>query len=272
MDLYTRTSYELAERLTMRYSTSFSMSSRLFDGDIRRHIYAIYGMVRLADEIVDTYNGTDARERLEMLEQEAMRATETVYSTNPIIHAYGVTAQKFGFEDELARSFYESMTMDLEPREFDQEQYEKYIYGSAEVIGLMCLRVFLDGDAARYEVLKPGARALGAAYQKVNFLRDMRDDHERLGRVYFPDVQFETFDDEQKHAIEADIEKDFELARSAIAELPSGAKPAVMTSYEYYYALFDKLKNASAETVKSTRLRTSNMYKFSLLARRGIMR
>lgn len=272
MDLYNHTSYELSRRLTLRYSTSFSMSSRLFASDIRPHVYAIYGLVRIADEVVDTYQGNDAAELLDELEQHTERAMNSGYSPNPIVHAFALSARQYSIGIELTRPFFASMRMDLAPQTYTEDLYHDYIYGSAEVIGLMCLRIFTNGDTAHYEKQMLGAQALGAAYQKVNFLRDMRDDHTRLGRVYFPGIEFETFDNAQKQAIEADIEQDFATAHSAIAKLPRGAKSAMMISYEYYYALFAKLKRTDVETVKATRIRISDGYKLLLLARRVILR
>ena len=161
MELYTAVCYELSERLTKRYSTSFSLSSRLFDGSIRRHIYAIYGLVRIADEIVDTYRGSDSLERLNNLEVEVARAMEAQYSANPIVHAYARTARQFAIDPSLLTAFFESMRMDIDKKLFTKKQYDEYIYGSAEVIGLMCLKVFVQGDTERYVLLETGARALG---------------------------------------------------------------------------------------------------------------
>lgn len=272
MELYTNTSYELAEKLTKRYSTSFSLSSLLFESSIRRHIYAIYGLVRIADEIVDTYQGDDRESRLEELQTEVAKALDTKYSVNPIVHAYAETARRYGITDELTKPFFDSMHTDVAQKTFTQTQYQDYIYGSAEVIGLMCLRVFVDGDQDRYEALKPGARALGSAYQKVNFLRDMKADHDALGRVYFPGVSYETFSEENKRVIIADIEQDFSLAKQAIEQLPDSARPAVRASYYYYSALLHELKLLSAETITSRRVRVANWRKLILLmkARFGV--
>lgn len=272
MDLYSQTSYELSRRLTQRYSTSFSLSSRLFTSDIQPHIYAIYGLVRIADEIVDTYRGKDAATLLDELEHDTERAIRTGYSPNPIVHAFALSASTYGITTELTRPFFASMRVDLAPTTYTEDTYRDYIYGSAEVIGLMCLRVFTRNDTALYESLAPGARALGAAYQKVNFLRDIRDDHKRLGRVYFPGVQFDSFSNQQKQTIEADIEHDFTAALSAITKLPKGIRPALMMSYEYYYALFSKLKRADVQDLKTSRIRVANSHKLLLLTRRVVLR
>ncbi len=267
MELYTSVCYELSERLTKRYSTSFSLSSRLFDGSIRPYIYAIYGLVRIADEIVDTYRGGDSLERLNNLEAEVARAMEAQYSANPIVHAYARTARQFAIDSSLLTAFFESMRMDIDKKSFTKKQYDEYIYGSAEVIGLMCVRVFVQGEKERYRSLETGARALGSAYQKVNFLRDMRSDYEERGRIYFPRVDFDSFHDTHKRAIEEDIEADFVVARQAIDDLPRVAIKAVRASYYYYYALFEDLKRADAETIKTNRLRISSPRKIALLAK-----
>lgn len=272
MDLYEKTSYELSRHLTERYSTSFSLSSRLFSKNIRPHIYAIYGLVRIADEIVDTYQGKGAATLLEELEKETMRAIQTGYSTNPIVQSFATTAGAFNIDAQLIRPFFASMNMDLRPQHYTQDLYKEYIYGSAEVIGLMCLRVFCNKDDKLYKRLETGARALGAAYQKVNFLRDIKSDAASLNRMYFPDVTFETFSAEQKLLIEADIENDFTAARPALEQLPRGAKSALMASYDYYYALFQKLKHTDIATLKQTRIRISDGLKLVLLARRAFIR
>lgn len=264
MELYTDTSYELSRQLTQRYSTSFGMSSRLFSSSVRPHIYAIYGMVRLADEIVDTYRGDDVAEILDTFEQTVYAACESGYSTNPIVHAFGQTAREYDITSELIAPFFESMRTDLTRRTYDQEGYERYIYGSAEVIGLMCLRVFCSPQ--QYEVLKDGACALGSAYQKVNFLRDMAADYKELGRTYFPGaIRYETFDEADKAAIIADIEKDFTAANDALAQLPRSAKRAVLLSRRYYTSLLKRIKKTPAETLKTTRIRVPTTKKLALL-------
>lgn len=255
MDLYTKTSYELAEILTKRFSTSFSLASRLFEGSIRPHIYAIYGMVRLADEIVDTYRAADAAERLDAFESQTMQAVETGYSTNPLLHAFALTARAYGIDKELIEPFFDSMRVDLTKQEFTKAEYDTYIYGSAEVIGLMCLRVFVVGDNERYEQLRPGAQALGAAYQKINFLRDIAADYEERGRVYFPGIDIDTMTDDNRQEIIDDIEADFAVARPTIEQLPSSAKRAVRASYSLYSELFERLKTTPMKTLRTTRVR-----------------
>ncbi len=267
MDLYTATSYELAERLTKRYSTSFSLSSLLFDKAIRPDIYAIYGLVRIADEIVDAYDGADRSEQLDVLLDETMAAIERGYSVNPIVHAFSVTARTYAIDADLIEPFFESMAMDLHPKTYTNKLYETYIYGSAEVVGLMCLRVFVAGDSAQYERLTASARALGSAYQKVNFLRDMKADFEQLGRVYFPGIDYERFDDAQKAAIIADIEAEYRAALDGMKDLPANSRRAVMASYYYYSALLAQLKVVSADEVKQRRVRVATVHKLYLLVK-----
>lgn len=263
MELYTATSYQLAERLTKRYSTSFSLSSRLFSSDIRPHIYAIYGLVRIADEIVDTYRGKDAQRQLNRLHKDTLAAIKNGYSTNPIIQAFADTAARFSITDELIAPFFASMAMDLNTILFTKKSYRQYIYGSAEVVGLMCLKVFVP-DEATYETLRPGAQALGSAYQKVNFLRDMRTDYSELGRVYFPGVTFETFNEKQKADIIKDIQSDFDASVGSLWQLPASAQKAVLASYLYYCALLDKLARSSVDTIKHSRVRVPNSQKLYL--------
>jgi 15-cis-phytoene synthase len=266
MDLYTKTAYEASKIVTNRYSTSFSLSIRLFDTPLRPHIYAIYGLVRIGDEIVDTYKGDDAAELLQELKNDTHRALKTGYSTNPIVHAFATTARQYMIGADLIDPFFISMAMDLKSQTYTQEKYEKYIYGSAEVVGLMCLKVFCN-DEARYESLVSGARSLGAAYQKVNFLRDIAADTEGLERWYFPEGSYETFDEAQKKAIETDIAKDFAGARRAIDNLPESSQKAVRLSWEYYHELMKKIEATSAEHLKKRRVRVPDIKKMTLLAK-----
>ena len=266
MDLYTRTAEQMSRVLTNNYSTSFGLATRLFGSDIRVHIYNVYGLVRLADEIVDTYTGTDAGELLDALEVETYAAINRQYSTNTVVHAFALTAVKFGITKTLIAPFFASMRMDLEPKKYRAKDYERYIYGSAQVVGLMCLKVFCQGDATQYKKLEPGAKALGGAFQKVNFLRDIADDHKRLGRYYFPVGTFAGFNETTKRQIVADIDADFALALVAIRQLPSSARPAVMAAYQYYMRLHTKLRNTPAAVIKAQRIRISNPHKLAVLA------
>ena len=270
MDTYTTIAYAHARSLTLHYSTSFGMSSRLFAAHIQPHIYAIYGLVRIADEIVDTYKGADAALLLNDLETETYAAIDRSYSTNPIVHAYALTAKAYDIDQTIIAPFFASMRMDLDPRVYTDESYATYIHGSAEVVGLMCLKVFCNGDSTQYKKLRPGAEALGAAYQKVNFLRDMREDYEALGRVYFPGVDFDSFGESDKQRIVSDIERDFAKALPAITQLPASCRAAVDTSYLYYSELLQTLKMTSADTIKHTRIRVPTLRKLQLFARAAI--
>lgn len=263
MELYTDTSYKLAKKLTLSYSTSFGKSSKLFDKHIRNHIYAIYGLSRIADEIVDTYKGKDAARLLKELEAQTFQAIKTGYSPNPLVHAFATTAKRYHIGRDLIRPFFKSMHMDLKPKEYNQRLYQIYIFGSAEVIGLMCLKVFCD-DKHLYKKLEPQAKALGSAYQKVNFLRDMKADYEERGRVYFPGIHFDKFNDRQKAIIIKDIKKDFAKAKPAIAELPKSARTAVAMSYAFYSELLRKLEKTPAEKIKADRVRVDSHKKAAL--------
>jgi 15-cis-phytoene synthase len=267
MELYTDVSYANSRQLTLRYSSSFGISSRLFPLDIRRHIYAIYGLVRIADEIVDTYRGSDVLFQLNNLEAVTMRAIETGFDANPIVHAFASTARLYAITAELITPFFSSMRMDITPHAYREEQYHDYIYGSAEVVGLMCLRVFCKDDPSKYIALEEGARSLGAAYQKINFLRDLAVDYKELGRVYFPGVTFESFDDEAKRHIILDIKADLRLAHHAIVRLPKSSRSAVKMSYVYYSELLDRLAVTPVDTIKTSRVRVPSRHKLQLLAK-----
>lgn len=266
MALYDTASYAASRLITDAYSTSFGMSIRLFDVTFRPHIYAIYGLVRIADEIVDTYKGEGASTMLDELEQDTYRAISLGYSANPLVHAFAITARQYAIDASLIAPFFTSMRMDLEPRTYDASTYAQYIVGSAEVVGLMCLKVFLEGDHARYAQLESGARHLGAAYQKVNFLRDIAADH-AIGRWYFPNGSFDTFDEHQKAAIVDDITNDLILAQAAIHELPDSCRRAVALSEVYYRRLLEKIKATPAHTLQSTRIRVPTSEKLLLLAK-----
>lgn len=269
MELYTRTSYEIASHLTRRYSTSFSLSSRLFAGSIRPHIYAIYGLVRIADEIVDSYRGHDAAHYLDMLEAETYQAIRVQYSPNPIVHAFASTARYCAITDELIAPFFASMRMDVAPQVYTAAEYQKYIYGSAEVVGLMCLRVSVP-DTVQSAALSEGARALGAAYQKINFLRDIANDYQELGRSYFPSVTSAHLTHTQKDQIITDIMGDFSRAADSINALPWSSRRAVRASQYYYGALLGKLARASPDQLLQSRIRVSPIEKLALLLRAAV--
>lgn len=267
MDLYTSVAYQINEHITKRYSTSFSMSSALFSPERRRHIYAIYGLVRIADEIVDTYQGEQQTELLGELLKDTQRALSIGYSANPVVHAFSETARSYSIEEKLVIAFFDSMRMDIgKPKKYSFKMYQQYIYGSAEVVGLMCLAVFVDGDKARYRELAPAAQALGSAYQKVNFLRDIAADY-ALGRWYFPHDSFDTFTDEVRDRIINDIEEEFITAKEGLQGLPSDAKKAVSLSVLYYEELLDRIRATPAETLKIQRIRLPNARKVILLGK-----
>lgn len=265
--LYDETSQATSRLVTGRYSSSFGSASRLFAPAVRPHIYNIYGLVRAADEIVDTYHGPDAADQLDDLEADVYRCIRSGYSANPLVHAYGLTARRHEIDKALIAPFFASMRSDLAPAVFDQAAYEQYIHGSAEVVGLMCLRVFCAGDHAAYDRLAPGAARLGAAYQKVNFLRDVAADHGQLGRMYFPGLSFDGLDDAAKDVIVADIRADFAVADPAIQQLPPGCRQAVRASYVYYGRLLDKLAATPAVAIKRRRIGLGKPYKLYLFAR-----
>jgi phytoene synthase len=269
MDLYTATSYQTSRLVTKSYSTSFGMSIRLFGASLRPHIYALYGLVRIADEIVDTYTGKDRRELLNDMEAQVGAALTSGYSTNPIIHAFATTARQFSISDDLISPFFYSMRMDLEPQRFDQALYEMYINGSAEVVGLMCLKVFMD-NAELYSELEHGARRLGAAYQKVNFLRDIAADTAALNRWYFPTGSFKAFDDAHKLAIVHEITEDFDAARSALRQLPASSRKAVTLSYHYYQQLLRNIERTPAALLKKERVRVPDVQKIAFLVGTGV--
>ncbi|QQS27574.1 MAG: phytoene/squalene synthase family protein [Sphingobacteriales bacterium] len=267
MSLYSRTSTDCSRIVTHNYSTSFTMGIKVFDKKFQDPIYAIYGYVRLADEIVDTFLDKDTAVLLSEFRDETLKALERKISTNPIIHAFQEVVHTYGIEWSLIDAFLKSMEMDLQPTTYDTGLFDNYIYGSAETVGLMCLRVFCEGDAQRYEQLREPARRLGAAFQKVNFLRDMKSDFEERGRVYFPNIDFTCFDNESKKIIEQDIKADFDAAYKGILKLPKGSQFGVYTAYKYYLNLFHKITHASPQKVLEERIRVANPQKMIILVK-----
>jgi phytoene/squalene synthetase len=246
---------------TERYSTSFSSAIRLLNSEIQTPIYNIYGFVRFADEIVDTFHGHDKALLLDRFKQETYDAIGRGISLNPILHSFQITVNRYNIDHGLIDAFFKSMEFDLDKSSYDQSGYEEYIYGSAEVVGLMCLYVFLDGDHSEYERLKPHARSLGAAFQKVNFLRDVRADYQDLNRVYFPGVDFSRFTPDMKSSIEEDIAKDFRHAYEGIVQLPLKARFGVYLAYKYYLSLFKKIRNVQPQRILEERIRIPNYAK-----------
>lgn len=250
---------------TYSYSTSFSLGIRSLHKRFHDPIHAIYGFVRFADEIVDTFHGHDKVMLLSRFTEDTHRAISEGISINPILHSFQLVVNKYRIERELYDTFLASMAMDLSETRHDQRSYETYILGSAEVVGLMCLRVFCEGDEVLYQRLKPAAMKLGAAFQKVNFLRDLKDDHSNLGRTYFPDVDAEHLTASDKIRIEHDVQADFDAALMGIRELPKGARFGVYIAYVYYLNLFRKIKALPCERILHERVRVRNRRKLALL-------
>lgn len=264
--LYRNTNYECTKLITRRYSTSFSMGILAFSPKFRKPIYGIYAYVRYADEIVDTFHDYDKVNLFREFREETFKAIRQKIHLNPVLDAFQDVVNMYGVDHELINAFLDSMEMDLEKTTYSARGYEEYIYGSAEVVGLMCLRVFCEGDSVKYSELKASARSLGAAFQKVNFLRDLKDDYQDRGRTYFPGVNFQlNFNQETKQQIETDIQRDLDSALSGIRRLPSGAKSGVYLAFLLYQSLFKKLKQATPSEIMESRVRVPNSRKFALI-------
>ena len=266
--IFDKVSNDCSKLVIKRYSTSFYFSSNLLSKSIRQDIFNIYGFVRLADEIVDTFHGYPKKELLKDFEIELWRSIDNKISLNPILNSFQHTVNKYSIPHELINSFLDSMKMDLEKKEYNTvEEYKKYIYGSADVVGLMCLKVFVKGSEDTYKQLSPFAISLGSAFQKVNFLRDLKDDAKILNRVYFPNIDMDNFDEKSKKEIIKEIEKDFINAIKGIVKLPKNSKFAVYIAYRYYSKLLKKLKRTSSENIVKKRIRIHNFQKFIVIAR-----
>ena len=263
--LYDTVSARMSKLTTRAYSTSFSLGISFLHKRFHAPIYGIYGFVRLADEIVDTFHEHDKEKLLADFRLDTYKAIEERISLNPILNSFQKVVHNYQIENELIDTFLESMAMDLRPMDYNSASFKNYILGSAEVVGLMCLRVFTEGNTSLYEQLKPAAMDLGSAFQKVNFLRDLRDDFEHLGRSYFPNVDLRQFDTTQKALIEADILADFERALKGIKALPRGARMGVYLAYIYYKALFRKIQQTPSHEVLRKRIRIPNNMKFRLM-------
>lgn len=264
MNLFDETCFECSKLITTKYSTSFSMGINAFDKRFRYPVYAIYGFVRYADEIVDTFYDHDQRELIDEFKIETFKAIERGISTNPVLQSFQQVVNQYNIEKELIDAFLVSMKMDLDKTAYDDAGYKTYIYGSAEVIGLMCLRIFCDNDNSLYDQLVPKAMSLGSAFQKINFLRDIKSDFEDRGRTYFPEVDFNNFTEADKRLIEADIKKDFDDALLGIKLLPKGSRLGVYVAYIYYLQLFKKIQATAACTIMEKRIRVSDTHKMSL--------
>lgn len=270
MQLFHDVSNRCSKITTERYSTSFSSAIRLLHKDLREPIYQIYGFVRFADEIVDTFHEFDKATLLAEFKKETYDAFERGISLNPILNSFQMVVNKYNIDHELVDAFFKSMEFDLSKSKYDDAGYKEYIYGSAEVVGLMCLFVFCDGNKEMYLRLKPYACALGAAFQKVNFLRDVKADSENLKRVYFPGVDFSNFTWKQKNEIEADIDADFKKAYEGILQLPMKARFGVYVAYKYYLSLFRKIKSSQPHHLLEDRIRIPNYSKAFIVMRAGL--
>ena len=261
IELYHKISLDASKNVTQLYSTSFSMGIKLLDKNIHDAIFSIYGFVRLADEIVDTFHDYPKSEMLQEFKEETYKALDRKISVNPILHAFQMVVNKYSIDRDLIDKFLLSMEQDLNDIQYSSTGYKEYIVGSAEVVGLMCLKVFVNGDNDLYYKLEEPARKLGAAFQKINFLRDVKADYQELGRTYFPGVDLEKFTPDEKLKIEEDIQDDFECALEGIIKLPSSSRLGVYVAYRYYFSLFKKIKKVSSDRLMEERIRVPNTKK-----------
>ena len=266
--LFDQVSENCSKVVTQSYSTSFTLATKMLDSSIRQDIYNIYGFVRFADEIVDSFHDFDKQHLLNLFELDLKKSIKDKISLNPILNSFQKTFNKYEIDYELVDSFLKSMKWDLNKKQYlNKEEFDEYVYGSADVVGLMCLKVFVKGNQKQYNDLKPYAMSLGSAFQKVNFLRDLKADHDGLNRSYFPNLNIEEFDEESKKIILNEINKDFSHALKGIFLLPSSARFGVYTAYKYYLKLLNKLKKTNPLKIKTTRIRVPNYQKINVLAR-----
>jgi 15-cis-phytoene synthase len=263
--LFDNLSVQVSKLTTQAYSTSFSLGIYFLNHRLRNAVYSIYGFVRIADEIVDSFEGYDKRYLLAKFRQETDEAIDSRISVNPILNSFQQVVHSYYIDKELVDIFLKSMEMDLDKINYTMEKYEQYILGSAEIVGLMCLHVFTEGNLKMYEELKPYAMKLGAAFQKVNFLRDLKDDYHTLGRTYFPNVDMKEFTGDAKKLIEEEIEEDFKTALTGIKKLPASSKGGVYLAYVYYQSLFNKIKKLPPHRILNERIRINNGKKFGLM-------
>jgi phytoene synthase len=266
--LFDKISFDCSKNVTKSYSTSFSVAVKMLAPGIRQDIYNIYGFVRFADEIVDTFHDYNKEELFELFEKDLKNALQHKISLNPVLNSFQHTVEKYAIPESMITAFMNSMKLDLHKREYRTlDEYNEYIYGSADVVGLMCLKVFVNGDDARFDELQQAAMRLGSAFQKVNFLRDLKTDYEDLNRNYFPNTDLSRLDEHSKQAIIKEIETDFEAGFQGILRLPLEAKFGVYTAYVYYRKLLSKLKTTPSLEIKTTRIRVPDYQKFGLLAK-----
>ena len=263
--LFDNLSVQVSKLTTQSYSTSFSLGIYFLHDRLRDPIYSVYGFVRVADEIVDSFEGYDQEYLLRKFREDTYEALDQKISANPILNSFQQVVHDYEIDRELIDTFLASMEMDLQKVDYNDEKYQQYILGSAEVVGLMCLHIFTEGDKEQFEELKPYAMKLGAAFQKVNFLRDLKDDYHVLGRTYFPGVDMENFSQEAKLQIEAEIEEDFRIALEGIKKLPASSKGGVYLAYVYYQSLFKKIRRLPATRILSGRIRINNGRKVGLM-------
>lgn len=264
-NLFDKISVDLSKNITKTYSTSFSLGILALKPQLRDAIYSIYGYVRLADEIVDSFHDYDRKGLLDRLREETDYALLEKISLNPVLNSFQKAVHRYNIDRQLIEQFLHSMEMDLNPITYSKETYEEYILGSAEVVGLMCLHVFVEGNLEKFEKLKPYAMSLGSAFQKVNFLRDLNDDYHILGRTYFPNVDLAIFDNNTKKAIEKEIDFEFKEALIGIKKLPTSSRFGVYLAYKYYISLFNKIKRTDADTILNQRIRIPNGKKITLM-------
>ena len=266
--LFDQVSESCSKVVTESYSTSFTLATKMLDSSIRQDIYNIYGFVRFADEIVDSFHDFDKKDLLNLFELDLKKSIKDKISLNPILNSFQKTFNKYEIDYELVNSFLKSMKFDLNKKQYlNKKEFDEYVYGSADVVGLMCLKVFVKGNQKQYNELKPYAMSLGSAFQKVNFLRDLKADHDGLNRSYFPNLNIEEFDEKSKKLILNEINNDFSHALKGIFLLPSSARFGVYTAYKYYLKLLKKLRNTNPLKIKSTRIRVPNYQKINVLAR-----
>jgi len=270
LSLFHTVSNQCSEITTKQYSTSFSAAIRILHKDIQKPVYNIYGFVRFADEIVDTFHDFDKKGLLTEFKNETYKAIERKISLNPILNSFQQTVNEYNIDLNLIEAFFHSMEMDLTEKEYNNRNFGEYIYGSAEVVGLMCLYVFCEGDKENYDKLKTKAQSLGAAFQKVNFLRDLKSDFNGLSRMYFPGCDFNNFTQADKAKIENDILLDFKNAYRGIVQLPVKSRFGVYVAYKYYFSLFNKIRKMRPKNVLEERIRIPNYRKYLILLRAGV--
>lgn len=266
--LFDQVSESCSRIVTESYSTSFTLATKMLDSSIRQDIYNIYGFVRFADEIVDSFHNYDKKELLNLFEKDLKKSIEDKISLNPILNSFQKTIHSYQIDYELVDSFLNSMKLDLDKKKYlTKKEFDQYVYGSADVVGLMCLKVFVKGNKNQYNDLRPYAMSLGSAFQKVNFLRDLKADHDGLNRSYFPNLNIDEFDEPSKKIILDEIDKNFRHALKGIFKLPSSARFGVYTAYKYYLKLLNKLRKTHPLKIKSSRIRVPNYQKVNVLAR-----